>query len=1242
MEEYNSNVDRLKLVLDQVDPNSLFPDPIKRTINAILNYRNPAPGEIKISQDGKLLQEYLEYDGLIKPMIQAFDNFLEVLLPRRITSTIVPFSLGVIKFKDVKIRPPTKQIVGAQLMVKQLPLNARQDRTTYAVSIEVTMIFEPNNKSQPVQKQTWRIGEIPVMLGSKFCNLHGLSDQKLISVGECVNDPFGYFIIEGQSKVVLQHEKLRYNKPFIFRDKKKTIEPDTLEEAIAITSKKNPLSSMICRFTAMPSLDSPEYLEELQVTKEVRYDAKKTTIVELHYVIGTSAIVVKLQGFLTDTYLNIFYVYELLGIKNTNTMKNMILNYIPMDQRAEILTLLNRCEMDYHIKENLLAKLKSVMKMPEKVESLPTAEQIKYYQNRFSEVLFKHIEGVWYDTDDEKYHAKLQMLSIMAARYAQYQIKKRHEDQRDSWSNKRIVSAGPAMEHLFNQIWSHMMVETLIKYLSTITVNERAFNISGAVNVLQGNFMRETFVKSFNPNTWGIPGSIIKENMTDFLKDETLVAKYSQLLRISPDTSDKGKQTSIREVNATQLGYVCPIETPEGKQCGIVKNMAVGCYVSIGRDESDIVEYVNEKLMLSSNQTQIYDSAFILNGKFLGWCKGTTAVAELREARRSQRIEKDVLIYYENPRIVWVYCDAGRPTRPLLIVDNNQDKQQLLIDKKNLWNAPFSELLKNGVVEYIDAYEQEFDVKLAESIWDPVFSLVDNYTSAVETSKGQTKKRPVTYQRNPDAYNAYRNIVKQQRFTHCELDPNAILSLASSLIPMPDREQAPRNTYQASMVKQAGTNFGTNAINQFPTSSKGLAYPVRPVFETQMYNYIGMDKQPIGETVQVAIMTYGGWNQEDSIIINQAAVDMGRFRMVRVLTYKTIQLTGNKEFIENIQKPIKKNVPNLDSLDEEGVILQGSYVKQGDCLIGKVKQYRDTKEIVDASVYVGIGDSGIVERVLKTSSSESRKIVLVKIREVRMPRAGDKLASRYAQKGTIGIVLPEESMPFVSTGPNKGQVPDIIINPHSIPSRMTIGKLFEILSSKVATMKGERIDATAFREFDLERYQDDLARFGFNRNGYEIMINGMTGKQIQTPIFMGPCYYQALRHHVQDKIQQRGRGPVKITTRQPTAGRANNGGIRFGEMERDAIVSHGAAYCLKEKTFDHSDAYKTIFCRKCGTIANIKRVNLDTPCPVCGQKQYGSVPLPYSYKVLSQELAAASIFISLELEPEEKALTMKH
>jgi DNA-directed RNA polymerase II subunit RPB2 len=1584
--------------LDKLTVNDLpYPQEIIKVSNAITSNTDTA-GEIKVGPEGKLLQEFLQFDGLTKQIIDAFDYWLEVILPRRIVTTVIPFALGKITFSDVLIKPPQYMDTEAGKERKMFPLYARRNKVTYAVSVYVNIAFyaKDNTSDKPNQSDDVKIAEIPVMLGSKYCNLRGLNEKELLSIGECALDPYGYFIIEGQEKIVLQHDKLRFNKPFIFpkENKNRNKEAGIFEEYVNLNSKKQEFSSFICRFTAMPNLDSERFSEQKEFLPTIQYDAKKSTVVNMLFDKKAKTIVIQLDRFPPDTYLNIFSIYELYGVNFENSESGllkpilMIINYIKEENKSQIITFLNKAFIVYREeRKTLIDSLKNVMKLPQEIENDTSERQIKFYQERIGEVLFKQTEGVIYADDKQrKYDAKLQMLSIMVARFAEYNSNLRSLDDRDSWSNKRIVSAGPAIEHLFNQIWNFLVVESLIKgSLINVTINEPNFILNNTINKIPGSFVKDNFVRSFGPNTWGVQQSIMKENMTDFLKNETLLAKYSQILRISPETSDKGKQTSIREVHPTQLGYICPIETPEGKQCGIVKSLAVGCYVSIGRDEGLIYNFIVSSNLLYLDQSASYNTALILNGKFIGWCDGSRTQIVLRDARRRESIYRDTLIYFEKPRTLWIYCDGGRPTRPLLIVD--QKTGRLVIEMKNMWNSSFPELLREGCVEYIDALEQE-ECVVAQSIWDPVFKLIETRNMGSMLAE---KYRNPTAQRDPTLFDSFREIITDPKYTHCEMDPNAILSLVASIIPMPDRSQAPRNTYQTSMGKQALSIQNTNAINRFDVEVKSLAYPSRAIFETQMYKYIGLDQLPIGETVMVAMMSYLGYNQEDAIIINQESVDLGLFRIVRTLTYKTIQIS-DKDFTEVIQKP--KKAKNMDMLDKDGVILPGSFVRPDDCLIGKVKKYHGTNEVVDASVYVGMGDTGIVERVLKTTSSDSRRIVLVKIREVRKPLAGDKCAcygseteiltqnrgwitikdvktedkvaslengilryvhpettmeydyegemynlksnqvdlfvtpnhnlyvkertsnehkliradrvfgkrvnhkknaendkpdqeffnlpacvyqykkktvdaperqipmnawlklfgiwmaegyanakhikicghkervrkvldeiesdigvpfsrcvdkrfdnelntiyyildrqfcdyltklsvgavnkslpewcfelsktqsqilldsmvlgdgcvsknncvkyytsskkladdvqvlalhsgwsanikkryeaghsvwyearqenitatadafditivkkknepqinhghkktqngqkeewvpysgkvycvtvpsgviyirhnmkpvwcgnSRYAQKGTIGIVLPKADMPQINTGPNAGMTPDLIINPHSIPSRMTIGKMIEIMTSKVAAMKGEKINATAFRPFDLDEYSNSLASFGFDRYGKETMINGMLGHEFNTKIFVGPCYYQALKHHVVNKIQQRARGAIKATTRQPTAGRTKGGGIRLGEMERDALISHGATSCQKEKTFDHSDPFKTLFCVNCGKIADVKKNNLGNVCGTCNQAKYGLVSIPYSTKVLLHELGAASITINFKLAEKKK------
>jgi DNA-directed RNA polymerase II subunit RPB2 len=450
------------------------------------------------------------------------------------------------------------------------------------------------------------------------------------------------------------------------------------------------------------------------------------------------------------------------------------------------------------------------------------------------------------------------------------------------------------------------------------------------------------------------------------------------------------------------------------------------------------------------------------------------------------------------------------------------------------------------------------------------------------------------------------------------------------------------------MGKQALGIQHTNSINRFDTEVKSLMYPTRPLFETETYKMIGLDQLPAGENVIVAIMTYMGFNQEDSIIINKGALDRGRFRISRTITCKTVEVLATKDgsseliglppsaYISDKKELAKK----FRKLGPNNIVRIGEIVKEGDCLVAKTKK-SPNGELSDVSLYVGLGQAGIIERVLVSDTgfstgnySDNRKVVSIKIREMRIPQSGDKFASRYAQKGTIGLVLSEEDMPFVLYGKNKGIRPDIIINPHGIPSRMTQGKIIEILTSKAAAASGSTINCTAFRHFNIEEFRSTLRSNGFNSSGYEVLANGMTGKMCQADIYMGPCYYQALRHNVKDKIQSRARGPSSKLTRQPISGRALGGAIKIEEMARDACISHGISNLLKEK-FEHSDAFKTIFCKSCKYLSSANINNLEMKCPVCGKKDFGLISIPYSFKLLIHELSGAGLLLKLNVKEQK-------
>jgi DNA-directed RNA polymerase beta subunit len=406
--------------------------------------------------------------------------------------------------------------------------------------------------------------------------------------------------------------------------------------------------------------------------------------------------------------------------------------------------------------------------------------------------------------------------------------------------------------------------------------------------------------------------------------------------------------------------------------------------------------------------------------------------------------------------------------------------------------------------------------------------------------------------------------------------------------------------------------------------------------ETQMSRWIRLNEVPAGDMVILAIMTYSGYNQEDALILNKRSVDMGKFKMVIYRRYRTVVKEKDPEFREYLGRPNPKpgeNPARYRHLDNNGIAAVGSYLKEKDVIIGKLREYIKTKELQNASVELGIGEEGVVDRVLVTVNEDNEKVVTVRLRSVRDPVIGDKFASRYAQKATVGLIVPPEDLPFTE---RNGVVPDIIINPHCIPSRMTMGKMLEIVASKAAALRAQYIDGTSFREFDVNEFIKVLREYGYDPSGEETMIDGRTGERLSSTIMIGPCYYQALRHHVKDKYFARSsRGPYKALTRQPVGGRVLGGALRTGEMERDVFINHGAAGVLNERLCFSSDAYRTVFCRKCGVIASTEIQQIRYKCRLCqttDPKDLGICTIPYTFKVITDYLLGAGIKIRLNFE----------
>ncbi|GFR17628.1 DNA-directed RNA polymerase III subunit RPC2 [Trichonephila clavata] len=779
-------------------------------------------------------------------------------------------------------------------------------------------------------------------------------------------------------------------------------------------------------------------------------------------------------------------------------------------------------------------------------------------------------------------------------------------DDRDYYGNKRLELAGSLLALLFEDVFKRFNTEwkwTIDKILPKLKAGP-----FDALLHIKPDLITNALVNAISTGNWTVKRFRMERiGVTQVLSRLSYISALGMMTRVDSQFEKSRKVSGPRSLQASQWGMLCPCDTPEGEGCGLVKNLALMTHVTTDLEEEPVAKLahnlgVQKVHMLSGLELHEPDTYLVfVNGTLIGINKGyKRLVCAFRRLRRNGYIHEFISIApHHSHRCIYIATDGGRLCRPYIIVEKGKPKvTEKHIKELDCRTRFFRDFLKDGLIEYLDVNEEN-----------------DSYIAVYEKDI-----KPNT--------------------THLEIEPYTILGVCAGLIPYPHHNQSPRNTYQCAMGKQAMGTIGLNQKNRMDTLMYNLVYPQQPIVKTRTLDLINFDKLPAGQNAIVAVMSYSGYDIEDAIVLNKASLDRGFGRCLVYRTSKTTVKRYANQTFDRVQgpkvdaetrKPIWKHTP----LDSDGIAALGVKVEPRQVLVNKSMPSITNVLPTDVQILsaqeqpykdVPITLKGIlpsyVENVLISSNNEEAFLIKLLMRQTRRPEVGDKFSSRHGQKGVVGLIAEPEDLPFS----NEGIIPDLIMNPHGFPSRMTVGKMIELLAGKAGVLTGQLKYGTAFGGDKVHDISEDLIKCGFNYQGKDCMTSGITGEPLQAYIFFGPIYYQKLKHMVVDKIHARARGPRTVLTRQPTEGRAREGGLRLGEMERDSLIGHGTSMLLWERLMISSDAFDVDVCGKCGFMG------YSNWCHFCkSSSNIASIRLPYACKLLFQELQSMNVIPRLRL-----------
>jgi DNA-directed RNA polymerase II subunit RPB2 len=1028
------------------------------------------------------------------------------------------------------------------------------------------------------------IGKLPIMLKSDLCVLNQYKHLNHNETGECYMDPGGYFIINGSEKTCISQERAAENQIYCYN-----------------IEKNNNKWSWKAEMKCIPDWKciSPKQINILIASRNNGYGNA------LYLQIPRIKIPIPL--FVMFRAFNIISdkeICELIMLNITKeNMKKMLISL-----KASIIEANKVVSQEAAIKYIVANVIYTPMNMDKETGS---KKKHDFAIEVLTNDIFPHCK-----TEKQKIY----MLGYMTNILLQTSFGWLPESDRDSYINKRVDLTGPLLNNLLRNYFNKLvkdMKKQIIREINTGSwkSNDDYENIITKTNIykiIKSTTIEQGIKRALATGDFGIKQiNSNKVGVAQVLNRLTYLSSLSHLRRVNTPIDKSGKLVPPRRLHNSTWGFLCPAETPEGQSIGVVKNMAYLSHITINSNSSGLYDYILPIIINIDNYNGSYKDLddyvkVFINGSWVGITNEPEKIYNNLKDKKYKGIINiyTSIIFNSKLKEIRVCNDAGRITRPLLKVKNNK----ILYSNSIIANIKSGELnwddlvvaikLEDSIIEYIDSYEQ------------------NNAMIAMTTNNLN----------NSTVGNIY-------HYSHCEIHPSTIFGILASCIPFPDSNQSPRNTYQSAMGKQAIGMYVTNYDNRMDKTAYVLTYPMRPLVETRIMNIIKLNNIPSGQQVIVAIMSHSGYNQEDSLLFNKGAIDRGLFLATIYHTEKDEdkKLFGTEEIRCKPDKTKTKNIKfaNYDKLNNQGIVPENTLIEDRDIIIGKVIPIKENKndftktvKYSDGSISYRTHEESYIDKNYVESNGDGYNFCKVRIRNYRKPVIGDKFSSRHGQKGTIGNIIPEEDMPFTANGLK----PDIIINPHAIPSRMTIAQLKETLLGKVLLELGLFGDGTSFGDFEISTIIDKLNDLGYESKGNELMYNALTGEQLTMKIFIGPAFYQRLKHMVNDKQHSRSIGPMVNLTRQPAEGRSRDGGLRFGEMERDCMISHGASRFTKGRIYDASDAFSVFVCNKCGMIASFNNKEHIHYCNTCSNRNdFKYVELPYACKLMFQELITMNV-----------------